>query len=173
MAKKEPTIEDMASTFWEIINRAQIETFLRNDRILYGINKKKMGMLIVTEPDLWCKVFENQEISDRSRELNPTIETDRHIIDDCFYVKDMENGWINIEIAEMEVADKIEIKLEGFKYPIEINKNIWPIRFKKAEFNEFAYKIYRNPKQVFVVRKKFQGPVENSSFYICRIFTII
>lgn len=174
MAKKEPCIADAAITFMNILERSQFTSLLRDNRILYTKNKKNAsGTVFVIDQSLWNVLSEDQDFVEMSRELNPLIPLDRIILDRLYFAKDMDNGWIDIPTESMLNDDRIYINLEGFEYKIEINKSIWPVRFKKNEFDNFSYRIFNKPFNAFAIRKKFEGPVDDSSFYMMRVFQII
>ena len=175
MAKKEPTIDDAIITFMDVLERCQFTSLLRENRVIYTKNdkKKSAGAILVIDQELWNKLADDQDFNEMSREMNPLIEDDRFIIDRLCFVRDMENDWITIPDESMANLERIFIDVKGFEYKIEINKTIWPVRFKKAEMNNFSYQIFNKPFNAFVIRKKFEGPVPESSFYLVRIFQII
>lgn len=175
MAKKTPTIGDAASDFINVIARCQFTTLKRENRTLYSKNpkRKNSGTLFMIDQGLWDEICKNEEFMKNVSELNPSDMNDRFVIDRLIFTHDMENGWIDIDNDEMANLDRIYITLDGFDYKIEINKTIWPMRFKKAEYVNFSYKIFTKPFNAFAIRKRFEGPVEDSSFYIMRVFQII
>ena len=173
MAKKEPTIADAVDIFFNIIDRCGFSVFKREDKILHTKNKKNAGTYFIIDQTLWNAVSEDQDFNEIVRELSPLIPADRLIIDRIPLLRDMENGWIEISDESMMNDPKIYISLEGYNYQIEVNKTIWPIRFKKAENNNFAYKIFRGKTDSFAIRKKFVGPLDDTSFYMVRMFQII
>ena len=173
MAKKEPTIADAAVSFLDVLQRCQFTSLLRENRILYTKGKKTGGTFFVIDQSLWNALTEDQDFNEMSRELNPLIPSDRIVLDRLYFARDMENEWIDIPTESMLNDDRIFINIEGFEYKIEINKTIWPVRFKKAEFDNFSYRIFNKPFHAFAIRKKFVGPVDDSSFYLMRVFQII
>lgn len=172
MAKKEPTIEDAASTFLDVVKRCQFDNFVRNDRMLYTNNKKNMKTFILVEEKLWQTLSEDQEFIESTRELSPTVSIDRFIINNMSLLNN-NNIWIDIDDEKMANSDKIEVNLEGFQYAIEFNKSIWPLRFKKSEFGYFSYAIITKPFYAFVIRKKVETNIEDGSFYLMRMFSVI
>lgn len=173
MAKKEPTIEDAVAVFFNIVDRCGFSIFKREDKIMYTRNKDNAGTYFLIEQELWNVLSEDQDFNEIVRELSPTIPADRMIIDRIPLLRDMDNGWIEISDESMMNDPKIYISIEGYNYQIEVNKTIWPVRFKKAENNNYAYKIFRGKTDSFAIRKKFESPVKDASFYMVRMFQII
>lgn len=173
MAKKEPTIEDTVNLFFDVINRCGFQVFRRYNTILHSKSKKNSGTFFVVEQNLWNIISEDQDFNEITREFNPLIDSDRLILDKMIFTKDMDNGWIQIPDEEMQSDKRIFIAIDGFEYNVEINKTIWPIRFRKAENGNFSYKVFRSPFYAFAIRKKFEGVGEDASFYMMRVFQII
>ncbi len=174
MAKKEPTIDDALTMFMDVLNRSQVVSMKYENNILYTKNEKSSSpMVLIVDHTLWVKLMENEKFSSMISELSPLDENDRVTLDRINLVKDMDSGWLEISADSMQNDDRIFINLDGFEYQIEINKTIWPLRFKKAEFTNFSYQIFPKPYNTFVIRKKFDGPVDDSSFYLMRLFQII
>lgn len=174
MAKKEPTVEDSVAMFMDVIERCQFKSMLRENRVLYGKNAKKKSALLIPDQTLWNHLIENQDIAEMVRELNPKVETDRLILRWMSYANDMNNDWIAITDEEMTTDGRVYLKIKGYDYANEINKTIWPLRFRKAEVNNFSYKVFpAKPLDIFAIRKKFESPVEDASFYIMRLFQML
>lgn len=175
MAKKETTISDAVAEFISIMDRCQFISFKYENRIIYTTNPKKKNTNTVFIPDeaLWLALTENENFMKKCKELDPTNANDRIILERLSFTKDMDTNWIEIDNNSMANDDRIYIKLDGFEYKIEINKTIWPLRFKKNEFGNFSYRIFNKPFPAFAIRKKFISNIEGGSFYMLRIFQII
>lgn len=173
MAKKEPTIEDAVNNFFDVIGRCGFSVFRRYDRVLHSKSKKNTGTFFIVEQNLWNVVSEDQDFNEITREFNPLIDADRLILDKMIFTNDMVEGWVPIPDDDMASDKRIFIKLDNFEYEIEINKTLWPIRFRKAENNNFSYKIFKVPFNAFAIRKKFEGVGDETSFYMMRVFRII
>lgn len=174
MAKKTITMEDIAATFMDVIERSQFKSILRENRTLYCTNNKKKSSLLIADQTLWTFLMEDQDLNEMTRELNPKVIEDKIIINKLHCVDDMENGWLEIKDEEMVTDERVYLNINGYEYHIELNKTIWPLRFRKSEINNFSYKVFpAKPLNMFAIRKKFESPIEDSSFYLMRLFQII
>ena len=172
--KKEPSIEDSVALFKDIIKRASFDSFIRYNTILYSKNKKGYGSILIPEQKLWDELIKDKEFISMVRELDPSNIDDRALLEKLGPCNDINNeNWITIDDEEMTSGKTIEISLPGFNYNIPINKGIFPIRFKKSESNNFAYKVYNNPFLLLSIKKKFDGFVEDSGITLIRIFQIL
>lgn len=173
MAKKEPTIQDAVESFKAVIARVKATGFERNNRVLFVHSDKCNNMILVPDVELWTALSEDPDIKDITVELNPAIDHDRLRMEMMSFGEKMDEEWIDIKDEDMTNDHMLAIKVEGFDYDIEINNNIFPLRFKKAEAGGIAYRIFNQPFHSFVIRKKMETPVEGGSFYIARVFRII
>lgn len=173
MAKKEPTIQDAVDIFMTVLTRIKATGFRRNNRVLYVDSDKCNNILLIPDVGLWNVLSEDQDINEMTRELNPAVDTDKYRIQMTSIGDKMDEEWMPIDDAKMSSGEIIYIKMDGFDYDIEINNTIFPLRFKKAEFGDFSYRIFNEPFHSFVIRKKFVSPINDASFYIVRVFRII
>jgi hypothetical protein len=70
-------------------------------------------------------------------------------------------------------GELIEIKIAGHELPITINKDSFPLKLKKSEFNNIGYRIYSSPDHIFSLSKKFESSLENHSFTMFKLFQIV
>ena len=98
------------------------------------------------------------------------------------YYELRDDSWINIDISNELFTGKIfEIQLDSKKYKISINRDLMPMKLKKAEYNDVAYKIYLKP-FVLGIRKRFEYEykeketdenISKCNISIIRLFQII
>ena len=173
MAKKEATIQDAVNQFMDVMTRTKVTGFKRNDRVLYAETAKCNNLLLIPDIALWNELCDDPDLNEITRELNPGVKEDAYRLVMTNVGKHMDDEWIPIDDNKMLNDDIVYVKVEGFEYDIELNKTIFPLRFKKAEWGNFAYNIFDQPFHSFAIRKQFVSPIEDASFYVVRVFRII
>lgn len=170
MAKaKEPSIEDAVNNFKDVIKRGNFNKLFRYNNNIYTVNDKNITLWISVDKTLMELIEKEYNIE----ELNPLKH--REIIDNMKYLDDIdkEDYWTKIADEEMMTDKMISINVNDFEYKIEINSKIFGIRFKKAEVNNFAYRIHNDKIRSLSVKKKYESPIPNTNFTIMRLFQII
>lgn len=171
--KKEPTIADRVAIFKDVMRRSSITDLEYINNVFHAKNAKDASVLIIVDETLWNAIFDDEELKPHISALD-LDDPENHITKDrLLYIQDMDKDWIEINPESMYNGDVIEIAINGFKYSIPLNKGLFPTKLKKAEFNNFGYKLYTQPRLAISIKKKFEGPVEDSSFTIVRIFQIL
>lgn len=170
--KREPSINDSLTHFKDVMRRASLSNYQYVNHNVLCTTGKDVKLLIHFDQLLWNAIMDDEEIKDQFKELDISKENDRKVADQLKYLDEIEEGWIDINPELLYNGEMIQIKIDGFDYKIPINKTIYPIRFKKAEYNNFGYKIKKDP-LILLVKKKFEGAVDDSSFTIMRGFNII
>lgn len=176
-AKKEQSVEDGVKIFKDVIKRASLNEFIHVNRSLYGITtgKKNTPVMMTLESELWNHIIDDPDLKSKITELDITKVENLDTKQKMIYADDMLNsdGWFQIDEEKMTKGDIIHISLDGYQYDIPINKVLFPIKFKKSESNNFYYKVFLKPSVVLVLKKKYESPVEGSSFYLGRAFRVL
>lgn len=168
--KRKPSVTDGVQLFREIVNRSKLHQFRFVNRDLICRTNKDLKLLFHFDQTLWNALMED-EIAKSFTELDITKDDDRSSMEMTAYTE-KQNGWIDIAAEDMYSGKVLDIAIEGFDYQIQIGKSIFPIRFKKAEYNNFAYRVDYDPRRL-TVRKIFPGTVEDSSFMVLRVFNVV
>lgn len=170
--KKEPSINDSLNLFKDVMKRSSILDYLYVNRNAFCINSKGMRIYLHIDQSLWNIIMEDDDLKTHFKELDITKEEQRIVANRLSYFEDLEEGWIEMDAEKLYQGEMFKIKIDGFSYDININKSIYPLRFKKAELNNFAYKLDMK-NMILFIKKKFDGAVDDSSFTIMRGFNII
>lgn len=167
--KKELSIEDAVNSFKDVISRGSFNPLLRYNNNIYTMNDKNITLWISVDKTLMELIEKEYNIE----ELNPLKH--RNIIDNMKYLEDINNEdhWNKIPDEDMITDKMISINVNDLEYKIEINFKIFGIRFRKAEVNNFAYRINKDNIISLSVKKKYESPIPDTNFTIMRLFQII
>ena len=172
--KKEPSIADGVELFKDVMKRSTLTDFIYLNRILLGKTSKDANVLVIPDQTLWNALLEDEEFKTHISELDISDPEQFQMNEKFSYGNGIENsGWVEINAETMYAGEMVNITIDGFKYEIPVNKGLFPTKLKKAEYSNFAYKIYTDPKLALALKKKFDGPVDDSSFTIMRAFIIL
>lgn len=173
-SKKQPSIDDALSYFKDVMKRSNIIEFKHVNSMIHAVNAKDVSVIIVPDQLLWNAIIEDEELKSHMDELDISKPENSIIQEKFTYAQDLNgNSWIEINGETMYAGEMVNITIDGFKYEIPVNKGLFPTRLKKAEYNNFAYRIYTQPRLALVLKKKFEGPIENTSFSIIRAFQVL
>ena len=170
--KKEPSVNDSLDLFKEIIKRAGLKDFTYIGTNMFCRTAKDINLSFHFDQPLWAIIIDDNDLKDKLKEVNITTVVGNRIATILEYCNDLKDGWVELDSQVLYDGGMIEISIDGFDYTIPINKTIFPIKFKKAEYNNFGYKVYLNNK-VLSIKKTFDGTVPNASFTILRTFHFI
>lgn len=176
--KKEPSMADATNQIKDVMNRASLSNyFFVNTKI---ISKGPKGsVIVVPDKELWVSMINDKEISDKMKELDLKKPEDGYFIDIASYAEDInDKSWVEIDPEAMYMGKIIKIRVhENFEYDVPINKDLLPLKLKKAEFNNITYKIFINEgKELSLslgIKKYFDYPLPESGFYIMRLFKVL
>jgi len=129
---------------------------------IYGKDNNDGSVIFVLSPMMFDAYQSTNELKEADIELEQKFED---------VTKDY--MWLNIDSEDMYNGKKITIGIQDNEYDVHINKNIWPLKFRKGEADNFSYvlisgKIYR-----IIFRKKFDLPLEGYSFDLRRSYQVI
>lgn len=166
--KKVPCIEDALNNFKDVMRRASIQNYGYVNRIMLSKNPKNQSILTIPEPELWTKILNDPDLKDHIKESDATG-------DDVMlfsYGEDLATGWIEIDPNIIFNGVIFKLTIDGFEYDFPINKNLIPLKLKKAEANNIAYKVFTSP-NTLAIKKRFEFPVDGGSFTIMRLLQIL
>ena len=166
--KKIPSMEDSLNNFKSVMKRASLEEYLFMNTIMLSKNKKDQSILIVPEFELWNKITDDNELMEHIKEIDIN-NPDKDLFG---YAEDLNNGWLNVDPMVIYNGSVFKITIDTFVYEFLINKNMIPLKLKKAEVNNISYKVFTTS-HVLAVKKKFEFPVEGGSFSIIRLMQIL
>ncbi len=166
--KKIPSINDALDNFKNVMKRASLEEYLYMNRIMLSKNKKDQSILIIPEFQLWDKITDDKELFEHIKEIDVN-SPDKELFN---YGEDLTNGWLDIDPMVIYNGSVFKINIDSFVYEFLINKNMIPLKLKKAEVNNISYKVFVTT-HVLAIKKKFEFPVEGGSFSIMRLMQIL
>ena len=168
--KKELTIEDVVKSFQDVIKRASLNNFYYINNIILS-KDNNYRLLLIPDQSLWEKLI-NDKIIDM-KEINLENPEEYEEVKWFRYGEEKINpDWINIDVTEDLFTGKIfKIKLKSHTYDIPINRDLMPLKLKKAEYDNVSYKVFNNP-LVLGIKKRF-NVMEDCGFTIIRLFQII
>ena len=175
MAKKKiQSIEDALNTFKDVMLRASLTNYLYVNGILLSKNKNGSTIIIVPDKTLWLKIIDDTDLKPNIKELDASNPTEYELFNVIKYVDDLSpDKWLQLNGESIYAGEMVQITIsENHKYNIQLNKGLIPLKLKKAEYNNISYRIFTNP-YILALHKRFDGPVEDSSFSIIRLFNII
>lgn len=177
MAKKKvSTVDDALKVFKDTMSRALLTNYYHVDNIILSKNNNDNTILIVTDNDLWNKLIEDEtwKKETKIRELDITIPEEYDLNKRVEYGRDLESDWLPIDMDSGLYDGKIfKIKINGYDYNITINRDLMPMKLKKAEYDGVSYRVFKSPSQILAIKKRFDNVVEGFGFTIIRLFKII
>ena len=166
--KKIPSIQDSVETFKDVMKRCSLQNYVYVDTTLISKNQKDQSIIMVMEHPLWNKLTEDNEFMKNVTEMDIN-SSDRNLLK---YSENLDVGWLEVDPQTIFNGLTFKITVKGFVYELLINKNMIPLKLKKAEVNNIQYKIFSDP-YVLAIRKKFVSPVDGGSFTIMRLMQIL
>ena len=169
--KKVKCIADELVRFKDVIlkNGFEIAHYLNNTLYVEG---PKGGLVVKVSPELWNIIIGDPEIKSWISELDISKPDDRTIADKFDYCNSDE-GWLDIDSEKIYTGAIIHITIDSLSYQVPINKNLFVVKFKKSDTNNFTYKLLTSPRLSLVLRKTYTSDVEGGSWSIYRIFQVL
>ncbi len=83
--------------------------------------------------------------------------------------------WVSISMEEDLVSGKVfKITInKKFGYDIPVNKDILPLKLKKAEYDNISYRVFVSPMLLLGIRKRFESKLPKCGFSLTRLFQIV
>jgi hypothetical protein len=177
MAKKSvPSIEDAIKSFKEVMQRASLSNYYYVGNVLISKNTNGNNILIVPDQALWNNLIENKELKDEYNLKEPDLTNceESTIPSWVEYVADLKTDWFPIDMdADLYTGKVFKIKINNYEYKISINRDLMPMKLKKAEYENISYKVFNGTLKILAIKKRFENVVEGYGFTIVRLFQII
>lgn len=176
MAKKKlPSIEDVLESFRNVMTRSSLSSYVYVDYKLLSKSPKGYSILIIPDQELWNQILNDEEFKSNMTELNPE-DPDTEAQKELFiYGEDpTSDGWIEADPEILFKGKVFKIKIHGFEYEIPINRDLLPLKLRKAEYNNISYRVFTSPNVVLALRKRFDfKDVDGGGFTIMRMFKVL
>lgn len=174
MAKeKKSPLEVQVTLFKDLMERSEIHQFQFQNHTLVTV-VKDATLLIHVEDELWDKLIADETIKNQIKEIDPNSDFGKNHLWILKYADDLDEGWVDIDGMVLYGNKLVSITIDGFTYEATIGKESIPLKLKKAEFNNFAYKIYTDSNLILAIKKKFPPTDESkSAFTAIRLYHIV
>lgn len=175
MAKKKiPSVDDAIKIFKDVMLRASLSDYLYVNNMLISKNQKGT-ILVIPDNELWLKLLDDPEIKEHLQELDISIPEHYEKSQLMVYGEDLENeSWVETDSEILYKGKIFKINIKGFEYEVPINRDLLPLKLKKAEYNNISYRVFIKPNVTLVLKKRFNFPdIEECGFTIVRMFKII
>lgn len=170
MAKKAP---DPIAVFKDMMVRSQIEDFALYNGILMGKTAKKASIMIIPDKPLLIELLEDEDLKKHITMFDETDDIDNDK-EKFIYAEDISSDkWMDIDSTALYNGEVLSIGVDGLSYKVPLNKGLFPMKFRKAEFTDFAYKISITNNIKLLLKKKFVTGVDDKTFTMMRIFQVI
>lgn len=171
--KKEPSMEEAVKIFKDVMSRTSLSNYIYVNRVMISKTPKGRSILIIPDMNLWREILTDEEIEKRELDIKNPDEIKLQAL--ISYTDNIEsNEWINLDSELLFTGKIIKIHVNGFDYKISLNRDLIPLKLRKKEYYKISYRIFTT-KDSFVlgIKKRFDYPLEDSGFYIMRLFKII
>ncbi len=172
--KKKPSIDDALKLFKDVIKRSSLTKIYYLNNKMLSRNQKGKLILILPEKDLWEKIKEDEELKTQMTELN-ILDKDQYSLQEFFqYGDDLTKDWFEIDTETLYKGSIYHLLVNGFDYKIPVNRDLLPLKLKKAEYSHISYKVIINP-TMLLLKKKFETEVPEieCNFTVMRLFKIL
>ncbi|MCM1215425.1 MAG: hypothetical protein NC548_13010 [Lachnospiraceae bacterium] len=176
MAKKKlPSIEDALELFKQVMTRSSLSNYVYVNNTMLTKSPKGYSVVIIPEQELWNKIIEDESLKSDMRELDEDNQNDAAQKELIVYGDQInDNGWIEADPNVLFAGKVFKIKIHGFEYEIPINRDLLPLKLRKAEYNNIAYRVFTAPSVVLALKKKFDyKDVDGGGFTIMRLFKVL
>ena len=164
--KKLPSMEDAVTNFKQVMTRASLKDYSYVNRIMLSKNPKGQSILIVPEQGLWDKLVTDKDFMSNMSESTSNVDIFK-------YGEEIDSGtWIEVDPQVLYNGSVFKISIDNLTYELLINKNMIPVKLKKAEANDIWYRVFLNP-SVLVIKKKLTFNVDGGSFVMLRMMKIL
>lgn len=174
--KSVATIDGCVKNFNEVMERSGVEWYLHQNNILLT-TIKNVSVIINIQSMLWDKLINKRDFKSKLLEPDITTEGGQKAVEIMEYGNKLEGiDWIPIDGMDLYDGKIIPIHLDGYTYDAPISKESIPLKFRKAEFNNFWYKIFTTKTGlVMAVQKRFDPIIEVplSGFSVASLYHIV
>jgi hypothetical protein len=173
--KKIKSIDDSLNIFKEVMHRASLTNYIYVNRNIISKDKKSNNVVIIPDIELWNLILNDEELKGSIKEA--TINDENYYLFKIIDIMNTYDNWIDIDPDLFNQGKNIEIKLsDELAYQIMINKNLFPVRLRKAELNNLNYITFKYSNNLAVSIKKyfpFELDGKNYGFAVIKILSII
>lgn len=168
--KKEPSFDEALNIFNDVMQRASLTNYDYVNNIL--ISKNDKGTVWIIPDRLICEnVFSNNK---ELKEVSPTTEDGLNLIKITSLLNDIDSDdWIEIDPNVIYNGSIMNIFIDGFDYDIRINRNLIPLKLRKAEVNNIAYRLFNKENLILGLKKRFEYALPEMGFTLVRLFQIL
>ena len=166
--KKIPSMEDALATFKDVMARASLKEFMYSNRVMISKNPKGQSVIVVPDHELWVKITDDQEFMKNVKEIDIN-DPDKDLL---LYGEKLDGTWLEVDTQSVMAGLIFKVTVDSLMYELLINKNMIPLKLKKAEANNISYRVFSSP-DVLALKKLFESPVEGGSFTIMRLMQIL
>jgi len=153
------------------MQRATLSSYYHVNNIILSKNDDGNTILIVPDLTLWNSILDEKDIE--VKELDISVPEEAENLQWFRYGEDLGDGWYDIDVSEELFTGKIfQIKVKDLEYSIPINRELMPMKLKKAEYVNVSYRVFGKP-LVLAIKKRFDFPVEDTGFTMIRLFQVI
>lgn len=166
-------MEEAVKIFKDVMSRTSLSNYIYVNRVMISKTPKGRSILIIPDMNLWREILTDEEIEKRELDIKNPDEIKLQAL--ISYTDNIEsNEWINLDSELLFTGKIIKIHVNGFDYKISLNRDLIPLKLRKKEYYKISYRIFTT-KDSFVlgIKKRFDYPLEDSGFYIMRLFKII
>lgn len=176
MAKKKlPSIEDALESFRNVMTRSSLSSYVYVNSEMLSKTPKGYSVLIIPDQELWNQIIKDSEFQVQMKELDmesPEANAQRELF--TYGENISSEGWIEADPDILFKGKVFKIKIHGFEYEIPINRDLLPLKLRKAEYNNISYKVFTSPNVVLALKKRFDfKDVEGGGFSIMRMFKVL
>jgi len=154
-----------------MLRRAALSVYYIVDRVMISRDSGGNATVIVPDKDLLGLLVTDSDFD--IREYDPLDRSTVGLKKIFPYGNRLdEGGWYPLtDNNDFYDGKVIRIQINDSIYPVLINRELLPVKLKKAEFVDIDYRIFLEP-PILGIRKRFQV-LENYGFTLMRLFKII
>lgn len=174
--KAKSTINGRAKYFNEIMERSAIGKYIQLNHNLM-VSVKKISMVIHIEDELWPALLGNSLFTDKLYQIDLSEPGNLPAATLLEYGDQLNSDdWIPINGMDLYDGKIVPVHIDGYPYDAPITKESIPLKFRKAEFENFSYKIMTSKEGLMLgVQKRFESPqsIPLTGFAVASFFHIV
>ena len=172
--KKEPSVKDSLEVFQSVIDRIGGPKLIYQNRNILITSSKGINIGIIVDQTLWNEIWKDNLLAFRMTEFNINDPDANNLKERFSFLEEYkEEEFLPLDQVDLYNGKVIEIHHDEAAFDIMINKNLFPLRFKKAEFNNFGYQIKKRNYLALSIKKTFVNKIPDTNFTIMRNFKVL